>query len=254
MTIDEIRFLLKIAPKRYPELEEEIFKDTDLAVEYASILFDKSVDQEYYAGIVTKENLSYSLYRYAVHILQGPWPEAEPIILTCEPKYALYYVQQVLKNQRSPVAEAIIMTSPTYAFAYASGVMKTRWLEAEPVIMQDAKYAYYYARYVLKARWPEAELYIQLAPQWALAYASDIIQGRWPEAEQYILTGKSEEDDVEGNPYIAYCYAADIIKGRWKEAEHIIQQSKTYWNKYKENQENPDYPVPSPMSRRAPNR
>ena len=67
-------------------------------------------------------------FRYARDVIQGRWPEAEPVI----------------------------SQDPQWAYFYARYAIKGRWPEAEPVISQDPKWAYNYARDIIKGRWPEA--------------------------------------------------------------------------------------------------
>ena len=98
-------------------------------------------------------------YHYALHVIGGRWPEAEP---------------EIRKNS-------------VWACLYARYVIKGRWPEGELAISKDPERAYQYARYVMKReRWPEAEPAISKDPQWACLYARNVIQGRWPEAEPTI--------------------------------------------------------------------
>ena len=100
-------------------------------------------------------------YEYAKDVIQGRWPEAEPII----------------------------MKSPYYAYRYAYYVIKGRWPEAESSIMKDPLYIYFYAKDVI-GRWPEAEKHIMKDPNIIINYARDVIKGRWPEAEPAIAKYK----------------------------------------------------------------
>ena len=80
-----------------------------------------------------KELTPYNLYRYARDVIQGRWPEAEPIIMK-DPKCACWYACFVIKG-RWPEAEPTIMEGPHCARWYARDVIKGRWPEAEPIIM-----------------------------------------------------------------------------------------------------------------------
>jgi len=91
-------------------------------------------------------------------------PKLEPAIMK-DPKYAYYYVRDVLKRPW-PEAEPVIIKDPTVAADYASDVLKRRWPDAEPYIMKDPQWAYSYVRSVLKRAWPEAEPYIMKDPIW----------------------------------------------------------------------------------------
>ncbi len=63
-------------------------------------------------------------YDYALRIIRGRWPEAEPYIM------------------RDPVA----------AFYYAQDIIKGRWPEAEPIIMKDPQWSASYIRYVIEGK------------------------------------------------------------------------------------------------------
>ena len=91
---------------------------------------------------------------YALNVIEGRWPEAEPVIMKY-PYQAYWYARDVIKG-RWPDAESVIMTSPEWVYWYASHVIKGRWPEAESGIMKDPYQAYWYARDVIKGRWPEA--------------------------------------------------------------------------------------------------
>ena len=83
-----------------------------------------------------KELTPYNLYRYARDVIQGRWPEAEPIIIK-DPKSTCFYARDVIKG-RWPEAEPTIMQDPASACWYACEVIKDKWPEAEPIIMRNA--------------------------------------------------------------------------------------------------------------------
>ena len=62
------------------------------------------------------------------------------------------------------------LTTPYWAYSYASYNIKGRWPEVEPVIATDSESAYLYARDVIKGRWPEAEAVIAKDPRIAQLY------------------------------------------------------------------------------------
>jgi len=95
-------------------------------------------------------------YKYAIDVIKGRWPEAEPFIK----RY------------------------PQVSYYYAHYILDARWPEAESEIMKSPKYAYWYALHVIKDRWPEAEPAILRDPEKASAYTENVIGGRWPEAEE----------------------------------------------------------------------
>ncbi len=204
------------------------------------------IDKESPIYIETVKSIPSSAYWYAIDVIKGRWPEAEPTIMK-DPEFAVNYADNVI-NGRWPEAEPWIMKSPKQSCYYARDVIKGRWPEAEPTIMQDPQWAFYYvcdmikdrwpeaepimvqnskhdpkrnsdyllkyAKYMIKGRWPEAEPIIMQLPHSACTYAIDVIKGRWPEAEQIIAR----------NPHAAVRYARDVIKGRWPEAEQTIAQ------------------------------
>jgi len=152
-------------------------------------------------------------YDYAESIIKGRFPEAEPVIAK-SPRYAYYYASYVI-NRRFPEAEPAIAKSPQWAYDYARDVVKGRFPEAESVIARDPSWAHSYARNAIKGRFPEAEPTIAKHPQYAYYYAKNVIKGRFPEAESVIAK----------SPRWAYNYARDIIKGRFPEAEPVIVKS-----------------------------
>jgi hypothetical protein len=161
-----------------------------------------------------------SLMRYARTVINGRWPDAEPVIMQ-DPMSADVYATEIIGG-RWPEAEPVIMTRPMSAVAYASDVIKGRWPEAEPVIMAHPMSAVAYARDVIKGRWPEAEPTIKGSGDPARVYAKEVIGGRWPAAEASIMT----------DSYSAFMYATEVIGGRWPEAEPIIATHMTWWKRY----------------------
>ena len=133
---------------------------------------------------------------YAADVIQGRWPEAEPVI----------------------------MRDPYPALNYARFVIEDRWPEAEPVIMRKAEAAMRYALHVIEGRWPEAEPFIMKDMNAAISYAQYVIEDRWPEAEPVIMR----------LPYTALRYALHVIEDRWPEAEPVIRQNDGAWKEYKD--------------------
>jgi len=124
-------------------------------------------------------------YEYAIEVIQGRWPEAEPIIMK-DPRSAYSYAMHVIQG-RWAEAEPYIMNGPQLAYWYAREVIEGRWAEAEPIIMKDPELAYLYARYVIQGRWVEAEPIIVKTPLSAYRYSKYVIQDRWTEAEPIIM-------------------------------------------------------------------
>ena len=100
-------------------------------------------------------------FNYAHDVIEGRWPEAEPIIMQ-EPKSAYWYAQDVIKGP---------------------------WPEAEETIKKDPEWAYYYARDVIKDRWPEAEPTIMRDPQWWKLYQKDVLEP-WQRKQEIIKRGE----------------------------------------------------------------
>ncbi len=100
-------------------------------------------------NITAKEALKdpINAFEYALNVIGGRWPEAEPVIM--QDAYA--------------------------ACEYACNILKCRWPEAEPVIMQKGYSAFCYARDIINDRWLEAEPYIAKDFHW-----------HWLEVEPYI--------------------------------------------------------------------
>src|SRR5574337_960408 len=142
-----------------------------------SKLFKENEDE------VLSSKKSWSMLWWAVYVIGGRWPEAEPHIMK-DPQYAYAYANDII-HDRWPEAEPHIMKNPYNAYLYAKDVIKNKWPEAEPYIMKDPQYAYAYANGIIHDRWPEAEPYIKKYPQYAYIYAIDVIKGRWPEAEPH---------------------------------------------------------------------
>ena len=82
-----------------------------------------------------KELTPGNLCKHAETVIQGRWPEAEPIIME-DPHCARWYAKYVIKG-RWPEAEPIIMESQLQAYWYADDVIKGRWPEAEPTIRKS---------------------------------------------------------------------------------------------------------------------
>ena len=93
------------------------------------------------------------------------------------PYDAYWYAIRVLKG-RFPEAEPYIATRPIWAYLYARDVIKGRWPEGEAAIATDPGWAYQYAEYVIKGRFPEGEATIATDPHRAKIYLK-----KFPEAK-----------------------------------------------------------------------
>ena len=111
MAASELKLLLALnGNRRIEHLEEEIFADRVLAELYLTSLCKS------YSWYDTSSPVSELAYIYVAEVIGGPWPAAEPIILS--------------------TAED--------AYYYARYVTRDRWLAAEPIIKSDAHYWYIY--------------------------------------------------------------------------------------------------------------
>jgi hypothetical protein len=97
----------------------------------------------------------YDAYWYAIRVLKGRFPEAEPYIAK-SPYHAYLYASNVLMG-RFPEGEPAIATDPDYAHLYARNVLMGRFPEGEPAIATDPLSAEPYLK-----KFPEAKL------EWAM--------------------------------------------------------------------------------------
>jgi hypothetical protein len=127
---------------RWPEVEEAIGKNTELA------------------------------FKYARDVIKDRWPEVEEAI-SKDAELAVRYAQDVIKGRWLEIEEAISKRAD-YAYGYAVmlkrlGVMD-RWPEGEEAISKHTSSAYHYAIYVIEGRWPEGEKAISRDPEWWIEY------------------------------------------------------------------------------------
>jgi hypothetical protein len=183
---------------------------------------------------------------YAYTVVKGPWPEAEPTIMTDAHAAAKYAMSPLRK--RWPAAEKTIASDPSAASFYADSVIGGRWPDAEPTIMTDARAAEKYAYTVLKRPWPEAEKVIATDAISAAAYAAHLLQKRWPAAEKTIASDPhpavryaiyvvghrwpEAEPAIMTDATAAEEYAQFVIGGRWPQAESIIKTDRAAWRRY----------------------
>ena len=205
--------------KRWPEAEPIIAQDAKWSLEYAS-----NLGQRFPAGeeaILKSKDLSYVL-NYAKHVIEGRWPEAEPIIAK-SPYWSLEYARNI--GRRFHAGEKAILNSnnASWIVNYAQEVIGGRWPEAEPIIVKDARAFLSYAS-KLKLRLPLGEKTILNSNNvhWMVSYAKYVIDGRWPEAEPFIA--KHAE--------ASYRYAVDVLNGRFALGERAIRKIPALWDKY----------------------
>lgn len=58
---------------------------------------------------------------------------------------------------------------------------------------KEVKWAFHYAAGIIRGRFIEAEEYIKTDPMYSSWYAVDVINGRWPDAEEIILGSVTSE-------------------------------------------------------------
>jgi hypothetical protein len=134
MRVDELKLILTLKGKRYPQYEERIFKNKKLALFYFRTCLN-----------MYGTDLSEMICDYARFEIKGRWPAAEHII----------------KNDIRCI------------YFYSLHVIGGRWLEAEHVVRRSEAWTFYYTLDVIKDRWPEAELDI-LASEYKHIYLTFI--------------------------------------------------------------------------------
>ena len=160
---------------------------------------------------------------FALQVIKGRWPEAEPYIMQ-DPHSALGYAQSIIQD-RWPEAEPYILQNRDDAFIYAKYVIQGRWPEYEETMGDNPIDLLDYCSEVIRGRLPEKEHIMLKSPEWAAFYARTIIKDRWPEAEPIILQ----------NGLAAVGYATHVIKGRWPEAEPMIMENSRWAYEYVRN-------------------
>lgn len=117
-----------------------------------------------------------------------------------DPELGYYYALKIVKG-KFPEAEPVIAKSTRFGYLYAEKVLKKPWPEAEAAIAKDATYAYNYAKSLLVAPFPAGEAAIAQEPQSAYWYWFNILLAkktkpksgasdptlRWPEGEAAII-------------------------------------------------------------------
>lgn len=184
------------------------------------------------AQIATDLNLSVD---YAIDVIKGRWPEAEPAILNAvrhnqwQGNYAIKYASKAIGG-RWPELEKILENTKNshLMLEYVMQVVKDRVPAMEATIMQNPEQAVRYAASCIKSRWPEAEQKILTNPQSATAYAKNVLGQRWPAFEEILLRDypPAEKHVNDSNAYNIMHYIDAVIKARWPEAEPIIAKSK----------------------------
>ena len=160
---------------------------------------------------------------YAVNILMGRFPEAEPYILK-NAKAAERYARLV--RGKWPEAEDIIATDSWASYSYAVSVLKAPFPKGEDAILKDVENTHFYNEEILNGRrWPAREkklLADNKNPLALVSYAYRIIEGPWKEAEPIIATDAMASFD----------YAMDVLKKRFPAGEKAIYADEHYAELY----------------------
>jgi hypothetical protein len=150
--IEEIRFLFRLVPRRYPEYEEQIFQDDSMLYEYMVGLYAMSPSGKTVDKGRIKESMSFALYFYATNEMESRWPIAEPIIMR-DPHY-VYYYSLLIVGGRWYEAENFLLT-PNLQIENAHDI--PRWI-------------YYYTKFIIKRRWLESEAILSTNEEWHKEY------------------------------------------------------------------------------------
>lgn len=89
-------------------------------------------------------------------LLNGPFPEGEPMIAKCG-EAAVKYAERVLGKKRFALGEVEIAKSALNSYLYACNVIKGRFVTGEEVVSKDGYVAFYYVFNVVKGRFEAAE-------------------------------------------------------------------------------------------------
>jgi hypothetical protein len=217
-------FLTRVSGKRIPEAEIQIAQDVNLSVDYAIDVVKGRWPAAEPALLDSVRKGNYygqgSPIKYAAKAIGGRWPELEKALeSTGNAHMMLEYVLTVVK-ERVPSMEPSIINTPDQAVRYAASCIKGRWPEAEDKIVAVAQAATAYAKNVLGQRWPRFEAILlnnsgdQQNPYNIMHYIDAVIKDRWPEAEPIIA--KSPQ---------MLPYAEKYVKGPWPEVESAIMRS-----------------------------
>jgi hypothetical protein len=198
-------------------------------------------------ALLEKNQVPMLLARYADYVLESPWPDAEPKILSDLVAAEAYMRSDKINMQhRWPALEEKLITTAHEilndnlatsvdivgsVFNYCDQI-QSRWSEGERLMIE----------YVTKAASADS----RLAQRWdtCVNYASSIIKDRWPEFEDLMIATATRE--LTGNERIGgyttdsrvisrttiFRYLKLVIKGPWPEAEPFIAQSPMFSLQY----------------------
>lgn len=125
---------------------------------------------------------------YASYVIQGPWPEAEPIIATSAAE-SYTYAKEALDGERFPAGEPAVLRSlcSVWPINYAEKIIKGRWPEYEQVLLEKGESydCYHYCR-ELNTPVPELEPVIARDKVSSYLYATHVLNARFLAGEPAI--------------------------------------------------------------------
>jgi len=165
-------------------------------------------------------------YKYAMEYLHGRFLKGESIICKKLSVDILFNYLKVLVRGRWEVAEKAFAKRPDTAFQYAEYI-KAPFPLGEIKIAKVSTWAYRYATEVLKRKWPEGEDGIAKGIENSYFYAKFISE------KHGIDKFEKGEPTLMKNGAYAFHYAKNILKRRWIEAEPYIEKTPHFNNHYK---------------------
>lgn len=233
---------------RWPEREEEILKNLDVAYEYCLYVIQERWKEFEDAVIETDfRNKESIIVNYASRF--GRWIEAEPHIKS--PEYIIRYSTDVIGG-RWKDKEPLLVKSPGHALFYAQEVIKGPFPEAEKSLLESSWYFDYFTFATRSSRMLATQLASQFPQDMTIGEVLKLIDdGRNPEFEKKLLSSKYNqgkavwyavnvlknrwpemEEKIKKSAKWAVSYARDVIKGRWLEAEKYISKNDRYTSQY----------------------
>ena len=165
-------------------------------------------------------------YKYAMDYLHERFLKGEPKICKIDNNYFLLNYLKVLVCKRWEIAEPTFAKRPDTAFSYAE-YLKAPFPLGEPKIAKVSTWAFRYATEILKRRWPEGEEGIAKGIENSYFYAKFLNKNFG------INRFEKGEPTLMKNASYAFHYAKNILKARWIEAEPYIEQHEHFGKHYK---------------------
>ena len=147
---------------------------------YSKITFTSSTNQQIADSAKLALQNPLDCVWFALDVIGGPWPKAEPVILQ-DPEACLEYARMVL-DKRWPEGEKAIIASRNMniIMVYFMDLLNRdeRWSEAEPVILTDPEITWEYISIILDGPWPEAEETLLTSPIHLRLY-TELLRRSW---------------------------------------------------------------------------